>query len=396
MGSGCTTGGGSTTSILFQKLTPDTMVQYTGAPIPSLGICTGDLLSEVEAAVLGAIINYSTGVGITLPNLAADIAACSLFTQYITCCGAACDDLPCLMDIIFKALCILYTDITDLQTLVNSLLNGPYNTGCLTNLPANPTLKQIIQELILEFCILQAQVAALQVQVSTLTSGLPTTIGNFLANAIQSCQVGPVTKTGSGASFQVTFGGFTPVGGIIMYGGSIAGLFDSTGLGLPNTPACGWALANGQVQNGIQTIDMRGYKPVGVNDGTMGSGSQNAEVNNSLHSGQNYGLNAHGGEINHILSNGEVPPTPLSGSVASGTGSVPFYTVSRKHAQTGDNTMGYMCDGTGTSTPCPSNPNASISFNIPGGALTGSVAGGGNGHENRDPYRSLYFIQRVA
>lgn len=382
MGSGCNTS--SSCPTYFKQTTPDTSVIYTGPAIPSLGICTGDTLNEVEAVVLQKLVDYSTGVGIHIPDI--DLTACSLFSQFVTCCSDTCSDLNCLMHVIFDSLCILDNRLKVVEDYINDLKAGPYNTACLTGLSANPTLKEIIQKLLIDYCALKAQVASIQNQLTTLTTGLPTTIGNFLANALQSCQgSGGMTKSGTGASFTASFKGFVPVGGIIPYGGPTAGLFDTTGLGLANTPVCGWALANGN--NG--TTNMVEQVPVGAGTGVMGGTTP------SNASGSNYTLFQKFGEAFHTLSGAEIPGVSFSGSTSSSTGSVQYFQVSRKHAQTGDNTMGYMGDGPGTSTAAGI-PNGTLNFTIPGQSFSGSTGGGGGKHENRQPSTALLFIQRIS
>lgn len=377
--------------------TNDTQVIYTGPSIPALNICSGTTLSVVEAIILQKLVDYSTGIGITIPGI--DLTACALFTQYITCCNTTNNTLDGLMQIIFQALCVLYNDYTTLQALVAALLNGPYNTGCLT-LGSNPTLSQIIQELILEFCALKTQVATLQTQVNTLSSGLNASIGTFLAGAIQGCQVGSISKSGTGIGFQVTFSGFAPIGSILPYAGPIAGVFDSTGMGLDPGPCCGWALTNGAVQNGITTVDARGYGLVGVNDGSMGSGIQNPEVDNSINPRQNYSLNAHGGQINVALTGAQCSIPSHTHSVTD-PGHSHLMSVNLDSASGAAN-ANYMKFDTTTftntldGTPDVGNIHAKVRNNTTGISIGPSSASGvGSPHENRSPYRAVYFIQRV-
>lgn len=388
MGSGCTSSGSFSTGTL--KPTPDTSVVYTGPALSQLGICTGDTLAEVDSVILQKIIDYSTAVGISVPDI--DLTQCDCFIAKVGCCGKqSCQTLTCILQAYLDCLCDLYADVEDLKVKVTAMYDGPYATGCLSTVTSASKLPAILQQLITEFCQLVTTVANLQTQINNLTTGLPTTIGNFMSNAIKGCQTDSIKKAGSGATFTVTFGGFCPIGTILMYGGPIAGLFTG-GVGNNPGPMCGWALANGD--NG--TVDMRGYFPVGVNDGSMGTGAQNSEVDNAANPGQGYALAAHAGEIKHQLSAAEVPSVSFSGSTAASSGTVDYYQVSRKHAQTGDNTMGYQTDGPGTSTPHGSAPNGHIPFTIPGQSFSGSTGGGGGKHENRPPYRALYFVQRIA
>lgn len=382
MGSGCASGAGLTSNIL--RPTPDTQVTYTGPAIPALGICTGDLLSEVEAAILSKILDFSRGIGIEIPDI--DLTACALFTNDITCCngpGTVPKDLDGLMIIIFTALCTLYTDFTTLQTLVNNLLNGPYNIGCLT-LGSNPTLNQIIQELITEFCALKVRVTTLETTVAGISSNLNTNIGNFLNNAITSCNTDAVVKSGTGSSFTLQLKGQNPIGAVIMFSISAGGKlswFDSTGKGYSNQPACGWALCNGN----NATVDMRGFVPVGVNDTTMGNGAQDDSVNNSIHPGQAYGFNSMTGAIAITLSPSQVPPV---GITVTSTSSCSIPTLYPMSYRPGDQNNGVSFTDT-------KQPPVDLPINCTT-TLTGTTSGGDSAHENRQPSKGIYFIQRIS
>lgn len=373
------------------KTIPDTSVKYTGDPIPQLGICTGDLLSEVESVILNAILNYATGKGIMISGI--DLTLCQLFVQEITCCNGpstVSKQLDDLIRMIFTALCTLYTDYTTLKTTVDALINGPYVTGCLT-LGVSPTLSQIIQELITEYCVLVGRVTALELAVSTLSSGLSASIGNFLNSAISTCQTDSFVKSGSGASWTLALKGANPIGAIIMYGGPIVGVFDGTGKGYNPGPACGYQLCNGQ--NG--SVDMRGFVPVGVNDGTMGGGSQIAIVDNAINPGQNYAFNTTCGEIKHILSPSEIPATPLTINDDSTTHIHGFVGRQDNYKFGGDRGAIDAVD--------PSFSGGASFFSGVDGVIapttlhiTGTVGGGGGSHENRQPSKAVYFIQRIA
>jgi len=386
MGSGCVT---NSSNGYFQKLTPDFGVKYTGDPIPALGICTGDTLKEIEAIVLQKIIDYSTGTGITIPNI--DLKACALFVDHVTCCEG-CDDLPCLMEIIFESLCTLYTDITELQTAVNDLLIGPYNTGCLP-IATNSTLKVIIQSLITEFCKLQTRVSTLETTVNTITSTLNTTIGNFLLNAITSCTgTQNVIKTGSGATASIAFKGFAPIGSIMPYGGSLS-VFDPSGLGISGSGACGWALCNGN--NG--TVNMIGLVPLGTTD-MVGT----APIPPPL----TMPINSIGGEYFHTLLNSEIPTVPFSGTgnhshrvrgvsvntSTNGAGSNASFVLDVCTSVPGFPGVATNCAGTANNVEVWFDGRTSIESV----AITGNIAGGGSKHENRMPYRALYYIQRIS
>lgn len=272
MGSGCNVS--NNTSNLFSKKTPDTAVKYTGPAIPALNICTNDLLSEVEAVILAKIIDYSTGVGITIPNI--DLTTCGAFADCVTsCCPGVEIELPDLLECYKNAICSIFEDVETLKDQMADLMNGPYNTACIAGLGTNPTLVEILQKWLLDYCTLKAQVTALQTQVNNLTTNLPTTIGNFMKNAISTCTgTGSVIESGSGSSYTVQFRGFTPVGGMIPYKGPM-NKFDTNGLGLSGTDMCGWALCNGNTHtiNGSTyiTTNMVGQTAIGMINGMGGS-----------------------------------------------------------------------------------------------------------------------------
>ena len=394
MGSGCNTN--SPSQNYFQKLIPDTGVQYTGPAIPALHICTGDLLSEVEATVLQAIINYSTGAGITLNNI--DLTTCQAFASCITCCNNNCKDLPCLLECYKTAICTIWGDVQTLETQMQTLFSGPYNTACLS-IPTNSPLNVIVQELITEFCNLLSAFNVLNASVSGFTSGIGTTIGNFLSNALTSCQGnGVLGKTGSGSSVNFAFKGFVPVGAIIPYAGAISGKFDGSGLGIAGTDCCGFALCNGN--NG--TVNMMGQVPVGLTNmgGSLPANASGLSVT---------AIGAQIGETSHVLVAGELPSAPVSvtindpghdhgiefakGSAVNGDGTTTFNPLF-----TGSHSNYHQRSGT-TVTSIPAS-DSSIHFyvysNQTGITATAALAGGGNAHNNVQPSTGVYYIQRIS
>lgn len=382
----------------FQSTTPDTLITYTGPPIPALAICTGDFLSEVESVLLQKIIDFSTGVGIRLPDI--DLSTCDLFATELSCCET-CTDLPCLMQAYLTALCTLYSDVTELQDRVSSLLNGPYNTACLTGLGSNPTLTTIIQRLLVQFCELVSTVTALSAQVNALTSGIGTTIGNFLNTAITSCQ-GPqvLNKTGSGASINFNFKGFVPIGGIISYGGNIAGKTNSTGLGLSGGDLCGYALCNGL--NG--TVDLREQFIVGVGAGAMGgTGSGPSNIGTP----SNYGLNTTIGSPTILLTGAQSGTGAHTHTINDPGHSHQFHYNQFDRVQT-TNGSGHVVGDSGTTdytgyggTGSSSRPGNIFAYidtrttNITGTNLN-TASPATSPHENRPPATALYYIQRVS
>jgi hypothetical protein len=380
----------------------DTQVVYTGPPISSLNICTGDTLAEVDAVILNQLLNFAQGKGIYVENI--DLTTCDIFKDCIVNC-TSCTDLPCLLNCYKNAICTLYNDYTLLETQINTLLNGPYDTSCLkNNLPTNPTLNQIIQELIKEFCSLLSAFNVLSTSVSGFTSGINTTIGNFLSSAIVCRQNGTnlsgpnITKSGSGSTLQLSFLGFAPIGSVIPFAGSAAN-FDSTGKGMIDTDAWGWALCNGN--NG--TVNMSGLFPVGTGMGP------------AVITGMVLPYNTTGGEYGVTLTSTTIPSVSIGGTITDPGHSHPLaFKLEGSVPQGGagsswivnpigaDYTTPYT-DYTGTyHAPTGTIPSAAagIQANIgvqkTGISLAGAhTNGGGMPHNNMPPYRALYYIQRI-
>jgi microcystin-dependent protein len=384
MGSGCNSG----CSNYFGKTTLDSTVKYTGPTIPAFGICTNDFLSEVEAVILQKLIDYSTGVGISIPDI--DLTTCGAFTGCTLACCNTCTDLPCLLECYKTAICSIFDDVTTLQTQVTGFLTG-YDTKCLTGVTSTSLVNVVLQELITEFCTLVSAFNVLNSTLSGFTAGINTTIGNFLSSALGSCQTPSLGKTGAGATVNYQLKGFAPIGAIMPFAGNMTE-FDSTGLGLAGTGSCGWAICNGN--NG--TVNMSGLIPMGTTSGSMGTPVIAGATLTTAY-------NTTAGEYNHTLTNAQVPATAVS---VTGTHTHDITAVSDAKSTTTVSNNIWVIDCT-TTVPGTVGPDASAPpYNIPHTfsgkissvtqTLTGAVAGSGLSHNNMPPYRALYYIQRVS
>jgi len=400
----------SSCSNYFEKQIPDTGVKYTGPAIPALGICTGDYLSEVDAVILQKIFDYAHGIGISmtdpvtgLPTVNLTTGSCApLFADCISCCGT-CTDLPCLLECYRTAICTLYDDVSTIKDEIGPILSG-YNTACLTGVNSSSLINLVLQQLITEFCSLLSAFNILDSTVTSFTTGIDTTIGNFLATAITSCSgiSGPsVTRTGTGASTQFTFNGFVPVGAIIPYAGPVTNF--SGGVGISGTPMCGWNIANGQ--NG--TVNMMGQVPVGRTDiGMGGSLPSNATGLSVTVTGQQVG------EPRHTLLQAEIPSLPLGGTLNDQGHDHAFFFNRQQHVDRNGSSVNNAMDATGALVPgvsgnntggvapfvakTPSDVTAYISRSTTGITLTGAYASGGNGsHNNMQPSTGVLYIQRM-
>lgn len=238
------------------NILPDRGVKYTGESIPSLGVCTGDYLDDIEDIIIKKIVDYSTGLGISLPDT--DFTSCSFLNSFVSCCMED-KSLQGIIDGILKALCSLNTTTSSLQSSVTSITpNYVITPGCLT--VANNKIDTVLNALIVSYCSFVDKVTAIfgdldnPVINNTVISQITDSVITTVFNNIQSCSPQDITKTGTGINTIITVKGQVPIRSF-MFGDWDASFFDNTGLGLPSKGLCGWAECNGQ--NG--TPDMRGF-----------------------------------------------------------------------------------------------------------------------------------------
>lgn len=264
MGSGCYSTPGSNNAC-FGKFTPDTSVTYTGEAYPSLGICYGDKLSEIEKIILDKLIDFADGTGIVLTDI--DISECAFLDQFITCCSQD-KTLVGLLTTVLKSICQLEQEIIDTNTALTAATTYTFTLGCLT--VANPTLQNVVNAIIANLCAtnttvatLASQLAALTIRVTALETGLAGTINtainsalagfatNFVNNNIKTCgNTNGISKSAGVATFEALVPPLCP----IPYIGPIAN-FDNSGAGIAAKGYCGWYICNGA----NNTPDMRGY-----------------------------------------------------------------------------------------------------------------------------------------
>lgn len=167
-----------------------------------------------------------------------------------------------------------------------------------------------------------------------------------------------------------------PRGGIIMWYGSIAGKFDSTGLGIGELE--GWALCNGN--NGTPDLRDRFVVCIG-NTYSMGNtgGANSVTLNVSQIPAHSHSISNDGDHIHTMQQSGEHQHTLDMKNVGRfgggegtwGTGQTYFTSVSGLHIH---------------------NINASGLHSH--GGITGNT-GSNQPHENRPPYYALAFIMRI-
>ena len=174
---------------------------------------------------------------------------------------------------------------------------------------------------------------------TTLKGGLNVAAGETTVGSLTAANLVVEGSVRAGTSGSFAGYGTVPVGGIIMWSGSLNQIPD------------GWALCNGQTSNGQKTPDLSGKFVVGYSA-----------------SDSDYAIGKTGGEAKHRLLESEMPSHSHSikfrsyDLVASWKDQRSFYSVSK---------------GSEDQTK------------------TTASAGGNQAHENRPPYYALCFIMRV-
>ena len=382
MGSGCNN---SNNNKWFQTLTPDTGVKYTGAPYPNLGICTGDLLSEIEIVILDKIQQFATGQGIVLESLS--LVQCDFIKQFTQCCVED-KSLLNVADVILKAICALNTKIEDIQEIIDNPYI--YDLKCLT--VANPTVSNVIQELINQFCILQTEVNTFIGDFNNgtlspaITNAIYNIVGDFLLNNINSCANKGISKSGVGSQAMLNINALVPPKTALPYYGDTTD-FNTDGSGKSSVGLCGWYICDGR--NG--TPDMRGYTAVGAtNLGSVSTVPLDNRVDPTVNGDADYSLNLNQkkGEVKHTLVIGELP-----------SHSHTINETAHKHSISTQGPTGTTSGDMGQIAGANTESGKPTATKYTGNATTGITiksTGGGFKHENRQPSNGCIWIMRFS
>lgn len=347
------------------KVTSDQCIEYTGDPVPLLGICTGDQLSSVEAAVVNGLLTALNGTGITTEQVT--LANCQwLANQFV----GQDPTLVNFLQLFANANCSLYEMVVALQNANTN--NATFTTSCLANLPTNPTPTQVLQALTLDYCTLKATVTAIpstyvtQASLSSLVTQILDTLGI------------------TGGSTTVSYNQYVPLGAILPYYGSISN-FDNSGKGLTSAGLSGMYLANGE--NG--TPDLRGRTLVGavrnVPGGQLAAPVDPTQPNNP---NTNYSLGDQFGENYHTLITTEIPSHNHS-VIDPGH----QHTSAIPEDQKAGGVSGYNVLSTAP-------PTRTGTFTLPTSVATTGItigySGSGSFHNNVQPSAAIYWIIRMV
>jgi len=261
-------------------ITADACVRYTGNGSEALGISTGDSLLTVENILIEKVVSFLDGTGIDItinPSY-----YCELVSQYLP------EGTPNLVEVLsalVRAACDLKTQIDAIEVTLAEI-NAPYDTDCLSGVDETSTTHEVLQAVITKLCVVEADLAALALDLDTnyvKLADLDALIAAYLAS-----QAGGSTQQ---SSKMVPFVAYE-------YYGSLTN-FDGTGAGIP---------ANGFYQvylcNGLNgTPDKRGRVAVGaiVDVPPVGIGLD-AAVNPSFAGNPNYALSGTAGANTIVLT----------------------------------------------------------------------------------------------
>lgn len=216
-------------------------IPWQGLPVPELEICLGDSLTYIGNIILAKIKDLLKGRGIVLEDLT--ISDCEYISDIL---GVQEKNLLNILKVYKQAICNLENRTTITEANLLSFTNTAlYTLGCIGNTDPcgdNLTFKTMIQAIITKVCELNTQISGIA---SSILAIVEEATGNFIVSgAIKSCGNNGLTTSGTGASAQVVLEALVPPMCPIVYLGSLS-YFDNTGVGLPNTPYCGWYLCNG-------------------------------------------------------------------------------------------------------------------------------------------------------
>ena len=220
---------------------PSNCINWQGEAHEELDICIGDSLTWVETKIIEKIKDLLKGRGIVLEDL--DLSDC----EYIeTLLSAEEKNLLNILRVYKEAICELKEGVDNNAANLASFADvSLYVLGCLDDEDpcGDPlTFKTLIQAIITKLCELNAQYEGIG---ASILDVIEEGVGNFLAGgAITSCGGNGYSVSGSGASTVVKFEALVPPNCPILFTGSTAN-FDGFGVGLPNTPYCGWYICNG-------------------------------------------------------------------------------------------------------------------------------------------------------
>jgi hypothetical protein len=338
------------------EIVSDKCVKYTGVDVPALGIVSGDTLLHVEEVLTSFLSAAITGEGIK-PTID-DAIICEVVDKYLPDCGGC--TLNEFITALIKAACDLQ-DQVDVLAADIAILNSDYDVDCLTGVVDSSDTHDVVQAVITKLCQLDADLAALALDVSTnyvKLADLDTLIAAYLA------------ALPSSDKYYTRMVPYT----VVEYYGTLVN-FDATGAGLGD-----WEkiyLCNGL--NG--TPDKRGRIGVGAIQLVPG-GAPAPAVNPATPGNPNYAIGTTTGANTVVLDVTQIPPHTHAAVVTD---------PGHRHSFEGAVEPGGSGEGTRDGVQATLN----TSTNTTGVTVTISPQGGGLAHNNIQPVLACYYIMYI-
>lgn len=360
------------------EIVSDKCVRYTGIDVPILGIQTGDSLSYVEQALIEFLTSTLDGTGIKL-TIDPEII-CEVVSKYIP----DCEDLTALN--LFKALIQATCDLqVQIDAIVEDIatIEASYDVDCLSGVSSGDGTHDILQATINKLCEVDADLAALAVDVDTnyvKLADLDTLIQAYLDS------ITPITQQ---------YAKMVPYT-VVEYYGPLSN-FDGSGAGIAGL---GWDkiyLCNGA--NG--TPDKRGRIGVGATTGLPG-GAMSPVVDPAVPGNPTYTLNSVNGTNNVTLTTNQIPAhshtntslvTPhthfvYSSTISTTPGAIVNAVDQISRARTiSSQELDY--EAMSSASPATLGKTSLASDTV---SITINNAGGGQSHTNIPPVLATYYI----
>ena len=360
------------------EIVSDQCVRYTGDDVPALGIQTNDSLFTIENILIDKVVSFLDGTGIDItinPSY-----YCELVEQYLP------EGTPNLVEVLsalVRAACELQTQVDAIDGTL-AILNADYDVDCLSGVTDSSDTHAVLQAVITKLCIVEADLAALTLDLNTnyvKLADLDALIAAYLAS-----QAGGTTQQ---SAKMIPFVAYE-------YYGSLSN-FDGTGAGISANGFNKVYLCNGL--NG--TPDKRGRVAVGAIASVppVGIGLDPA-VDPAFAGNPNYALSGTAGANSIVLVPSQLPAHSHN---ALGTAIVTLNDPGHSH-YVGNTPEGWSSSGTiGIVDRTPTNvptTTATTGITVTSNAannvsITVEPTGDNVAHSNIQPVIAAYYIMYI-
>lgn len=348
----------------------DRCVEYTGDDIPLLGICKGDALYELEAAIVEKLLAVMDGTGITFENISLK-EDCEFIYNLLE------DDdetLATILKAVIDGECSLKESIDSILAVINKPLS--INAPCLT-LPTAPTRDDVLAATAAKVCALNTTITAVSEDYVKASE---------LCDSVQAC-----LKAVNDGNTDTVVQEYTkmPKNAPTLYIGPMS-VFDGSGKGIAASGYDKVYIMNGN--NG--TPDWRGYIGVGANTNVVGPTLDTAvDPSQAINAGYSMAPGAKKGTYAETLTtlqsaaHTHTATQPAHSHLLVGTGDNAALTsgsfITKSHSSGGN--LGYGLEGSSGGASVGKSSDATP-------AITVSSTGGGQPHNNLPPVVAAVWI----